>query len=144
MSFGLFTMQEPSYLGKMALLSIWFRMVLIPTNNLGAQKNFQLDIPMKCQYLSGITILIPMDRFFDTTIDVDLLIPCFQLYTRPTLVWTFKMSNIFMKCTNHLTLSPHREPCGASFKNMIHCEATSCLYQGGPFGIKILRCSKNK
>ena len=30
-----------------------------------------LDIPTKYQYLTSITISIPMDKFFDTIIDVD-------------------------------------------------------------------------
>ena len=31
----------------------------------------QLDIPTEYQYLTGITILIPMGRFFDIIFDVD-------------------------------------------------------------------------
>ena len=39
--------------------------------NSSKQRFFHLDIPTKYQYLTGITILIPMGRFFDNLIDVD-------------------------------------------------------------------------
>ena len=42
-----------------------------PNNNLGIQRFSHLDIPTKYQYLTGITILIPTDGFFDTIIDYD-------------------------------------------------------------------------
>ena len=42
-----------------------------PNNNLGTQRFSHLDRPTKYQYLTGITILIPVDRIFDTIIDVD-------------------------------------------------------------------------
>ena len=35
------------------------------------QRFSHLDIPTKYQYLTGVTILIPTGRFFDTIIDVD-------------------------------------------------------------------------
>jgi hypothetical protein len=37
----------------------------------GIQRFSHLDIFTKYQYLTGITILIPMGRFFDTMIEVD-------------------------------------------------------------------------
>ena len=40
-------------------------------NNLGVERFSPLDIPTKYQYLIGITILIPMARFFDTITDID-------------------------------------------------------------------------
>ena len=40
-------------------------------NNLGARRFSPLDIPTNYQYLTSITILIPMARFFDTITDVD-------------------------------------------------------------------------
>ena len=40
----------------------------IPT---GIQRFSHLDLLTKYQYLTGITILIPMGRFFDTMIEVD-------------------------------------------------------------------------
>ena len=40
-------------------------------NNLGIQRFSHFDIPSKYQYLTGITIGIPVGRFFDTIIDVD-------------------------------------------------------------------------
>jgi hypothetical protein len=43
----------------------------IDPNYLGLQRFSHLDIPTKYQYRSGITILIPLGRFFDTIIDVD-------------------------------------------------------------------------
>jgi hypothetical protein len=42
-----------------------------PNNNSGIQRLSHLDIPTKYQFLSGITNLTPMGRFFDTTIHVD-------------------------------------------------------------------------
>ena len=62
-------MQEPSYLSKVALVSIWFRMVY--NNNSSIQRFSHLDIPTRYQYLTSVTILIPMDRFSDTIIDAD-------------------------------------------------------------------------
>jgi hypothetical protein len=43
----------------------------IDPNYLGLQRFSHLDIPTKYQYRSGITILIPLGRFFDTIIHVD-------------------------------------------------------------------------
>lgn len=54
---GLCTMQEPSYLGKTALI---YKASLTLTY-----------IPSRYRYLSGFTILIPTGSFFDTIIDVD-------------------------------------------------------------------------
>jgi hypothetical protein len=56
---------------KIALVSIWFRMVSTQNKDLDIQRFSDLEIPTKYQYLTGITILIPMSRFFDTIIDVD-------------------------------------------------------------------------
>ena len=56
-------------------------MVLIQIINSGLQRSSHLDIPIKYQCLIGITILIPMGRFFDTII---------HLYTCPTLMYTSK------------------------------------------------------
>ena len=71
-------MQEPSYLDKIAQVSLRFRMVLAqiidgigPNNNSDTRRLSHLDIPTQCQYLTGITNLMSTGRFFDTTIDVD-------------------------------------------------------------------------
>jgi hypothetical protein len=42
-----------------------------PNNNLDIQRFFHLDIPTKYQYLTGISIMIPKGRIFDTIIGVD-------------------------------------------------------------------------
>ena len=56
-------MQEPSYLGKIALLSIWFGMVLtqIVTQ---VYKFSHLATTIKYRYLNKFTILIRTCRFF--------------------------------------------------------------------------------
>jgi hypothetical protein len=41
-----------------------------PNNNLGIQIFSYLDILIKYQYLTGITILLPTGKFFDTIIVV--------------------------------------------------------------------------
>jgi hypothetical protein len=45
--------------------------VVDPNLNLGIIRFSHLDILTKYQYLTSITILIPMGRFFDTIIDDD-------------------------------------------------------------------------
>jgi hypothetical protein len=64
-------MQEPSYLSKIVLISIWNRVVLTHIINLGIRIFSRLDILTKCQCLSGTTILIPTSKFFDNLTDVD-------------------------------------------------------------------------
>ena len=39
---GLYIMQEPSYLEKIALVSMWLRMGIDPNNNLGMQDSLTL------------------------------------------------------------------------------------------------------
>ena len=46
-------------------------MTLTEIISLGIHKFSHFVIPTKYQYLIGITILIPLDRFFDYVIDVD-------------------------------------------------------------------------
>ena len=55
-------MQEPSNVGKIALVSIWWRI----DYNLGIQR-----YPPNINKLTGITILIPKGRFFDIIVNVD-------------------------------------------------------------------------
>ena len=62
-------MQELPYLGQIALVSIWLRLVL--THIKIVYKDSRLDIPTKYEYLTGDTILIPTGRFFNTVVDVD-------------------------------------------------------------------------
>ena len=62
-------MQEPSYLGKITVVSIWFRMVLTQIMTWVCKDSF--TFPTKYQCLTGVTILIPTGRVFDTIIDVD-------------------------------------------------------------------------
>ena len=68
---GLGAMQKPSYIGKRTLTSTWFTMVLTQVIT-HVHKDFShLDIPTKTTIVFGVTVLIHMDMFFDTTIDVD-------------------------------------------------------------------------
>jgi hypothetical protein len=60
-------MQEPSYLGKITL--VWFRMVL--TQIITWVYKDSLTLPTNYQYLTGVIILIPTGRVFDTIIVVD-------------------------------------------------------------------------
>ena len=70
---------------KITIVSIWLRMVLTQIIT-QVCKDSQFDISTKYQYLSGITILIPMGMFLDAIIDADYQYPCIPLYTKPTLV----------------------------------------------------------
>ena len=51
-------MQAPSYLGKIALVSIWCYDGINPNNDLGMHRCSHLVIPTKYQYMNGITILV--------------------------------------------------------------------------------------
>ena len=62
-------MSKFSYLGKITLVSIWIEMVLTQITSSGIQRFSYFVIPTK--YMTGITILIPLGRFFDNIIDVD-------------------------------------------------------------------------
>lgn len=42
-----------------------------PNNSSGIHRFSHLDVPIKYQYVSDTTILIPLGRFFDTIIDAD-------------------------------------------------------------------------
>ena len=68
---GLYTMQEPSYLGKIAPDIIMVLNGIDPNTNSGIQRFSHLDIPTKYQYLTGITILIPTGTFIDSNLDVN-------------------------------------------------------------------------
>ena len=85
-------MQEPSFLGKIILVSIQFRMDLTQTR---AYKDFlTLTCPPKYHCLCDITILIPTSKFFDTIVDVDYLIHAIDLYTKPAL----ELEHTIVKC----------------------------------------------
>jgi hypothetical protein len=45
--------------------------IIDPNNNVRVYKISHLELATKYQYLFGIINWIPMDRFFDTIIDVD-------------------------------------------------------------------------
>ena len=90
---GLYTMQEPPYLRKIALVSIWFRMAS------GIQRFSDLEIYTKYEYLTVITILTPMGRFFDTMIDVDFWYHAFTYI--PDQYW---LSPVF--CAYHFFYMP--------------------------------------
>ena len=68
---GLYTMHEPSYLGKSALGINMLKNCIDPNHNSGTQRFSHLNIPTKYQYLTGVTNLIPMGRLFDAVIDGD-------------------------------------------------------------------------
>ena len=72
--------------GNFVIVSIWFILVRDPNSNSCIQKNSHLRVPTKHQYLNGISILIPMSRFFDNyVIDVDVLTPMHSpIHTGPT------------------------------------------------------------
>ena len=61
-------MQEPSYVGTIALVSIWFRMELTQIITWVYKGFSHLDIPIDS---TDITILIAMGRFLDTLIDAN-------------------------------------------------------------------------
>ena len=70
----LYTMQGPSYLGskKNSVIFIWYILVLTQIMiEVGIQNSPRLDILTEYQCLTGITILIPHDRFLDTIIGVE-------------------------------------------------------------------------
>ena len=84
-------MQRPSYQRKITLVSIWFRMVLAQIRTLGISRFSHLEIPAKCQYLIGVTILRPMGSFFDTIIGVDYW---FHKFTHiPVQHWSWPLFN---------------------------------------------------
>jgi hypothetical protein len=62
-------MQEPSYLGKIVLVSL--ENGIDPNNNTGTHSFSHFDIPTKYHYMTGIKILVPVGRFFNTISDVD-------------------------------------------------------------------------
>ena len=74
-------MKPSSFLGKIAPVLIWIRMVLIQIIT-WVYKAPHLDIPTKYQYLTGVAILIFTGGFFNTIIDAH----CIDLHTVPTLV----------------------------------------------------------
>ena len=81
---GLYTMQEPSFLGKNALVSIWFTMVLTQIINSGMQRFSHLKIFTRYWNLTDVTILIP-EQVLLYHYWCWQLIPCIHPYTWPTL-----------------------------------------------------------
>ena len=69
-SFGSIYHAKSSYLDKNCPSISMFCNGIDPNTNSGIQRFLHLQIPTKYQYLSGITIFIPMVRLFDTIIDV--------------------------------------------------------------------------
>ena len=62
-------MQEPSYLGKIVLVSLTNG--IDQNNNTGFTQLLSNLTYTKYQYLTDITILVPVVRFLNTIIDVD-------------------------------------------------------------------------
>jgi hypothetical protein len=56
---GIYIMQEPWYIGRVTLVSMWFRMVLTQIITRVDKRLSPLDIPTKYQYLTGITFWYP-------------------------------------------------------------------------------------
>ena len=94
----LYTMQEPSYLSKMALVWIWIRMVLTLIISQVYKRFSHLDIPTKHQILTGVTILISTGRVRWNHYWCWFLIPCIDLYTTPTLVMPLLVHLWRVKC----------------------------------------------
>ena len=68
---GLYTMQASSYLGKLALKSMWFKIVWTQNNNSGVQRFSHLEIPTNYQQFDWYYNFDTTSRFFDTMIDLD-------------------------------------------------------------------------
>ena len=87
---GLYTKQEPSYLGKIFPVLIWSRMVLTQIITRVYKDSFTLRCHLiDINILTGMSILMPMGRFFDVVICVYYWYHDFiHLYNGPTLVWT--------------------------------------------------------
>ena len=64
-------MQAPSYLGKLALKSMWFKMVWTQNNNSGAQRFSHREIPTNHQQFDWYYYFDTTSRFFDTMIHLD-------------------------------------------------------------------------
>ena len=85
---GLYTMQEPYYLRKITLASIWLKTDRIdPINNLAIQKILTLlRYSPNINIQQVLQIFIPMSKFFDTIINPDFWYSCIHLYTSSTLI----------------------------------------------------------
>ena len=68
---SVYTLQEPSYWGKITLVSIQAIMVLTQLTIQVYKDLSHFDRPTKYQYLIGITNVTPMAKLFDTICDVD-------------------------------------------------------------------------
>jgi hypothetical protein len=65
-------MQQPSFMPKQNHPNInKVHNDMDPNNNLGIQRFSHLETQTKHSYLTRITILIPMDMFFESKADVD-------------------------------------------------------------------------
>lgn len=77
----IYTMQKPSYLGNIVLVSICIRMVL--TQIILMQRSSHLDILIQYQHLTGNTIWMPTGRFFETVIYFNYRYQCMQHGHKP-------------------------------------------------------------
>ena len=68
-----------------------------PRKTLGMQRFSHLDIPTKDQYLTGVGILIPMGRFFDTILDAGYGYHAIHPHIGPTVVITVILVQSFTK-----------------------------------------------
>lgn len=67
--FGSITIQEPSYLGNIIGVSTRYWDANDPNNDLGIHRYADFVLPVKCQYLTGMTILVLVSRSFGSIVD---------------------------------------------------------------------------
>ena len=112
---GLYTMQEPQYLGKITLVLIWFKMVLIQIITHVNRDSLNLDGPIKYQHLIVLQCLY----------HIGSLIPLLML-TIATTHSPIYQSNIGVKVMEQRSRALHLS------LNLLHCFAS-------PFFLLILR-----
>ena len=84
----MYTMQKSSYLGRMVLVSIWFKMVLIKTM-IRIYVDSLILKSIKYQCLTGITLLIPHKHVLNLIPLLMLIInTSIHLYIGQTLVYS--------------------------------------------------------
>jgi hypothetical protein len=83
---GLYSMQEFSYLGKITLVSIWFRRVLTQIISWVYQDSFTLTYPPNISIWLALQFWDPLVGSLWYQYQCWLLILCIHLYIGPTLV----------------------------------------------------------
>ena len=67
---GLHNMHKSSHLGEIILLPMWFRMSMTKISWV-YKYHLTFDVPITYQYVTSVTILIPMGIFFDNIVGVN-------------------------------------------------------------------------